>query len=400
MLRSNYPRLDGIRRHISLYLQPNDRKDESKFNMMYPTVLFIVITAFYILYAKDDRFKTWFDRKIKKIQEYVTSLETNALLEETTHFGRLLQGNSVTKNLLEDLDVLPQSTIELKYERTLKTFGATEIITDTSVSGGVDLGVPDFGVHLNVNATVESRDLGNRQLGKDTVHPMNKVNLNCLCMPGLDKHGITKSNALAAAQQIAQSTGSIEMATIFLANAAIPTRRIRDIFGDEQNPWVKGDLPDLKSEYDGTPQEVIACSTIVEGLIQMHLGESKFKDRFEKEKGPSWSPLLFKFGIPHEKGIMKFSKESKEILLGNQIGKGRKVRLLKLDKDLYYTVETHKLIFCRRIQNQNDLQQTIVLAPEIRVYSTSNFANGHYTNGFAKIQEEVANPRKSKFKVL
>ena len=398
MLRSNYPRLDGIRRHISLYLQPNDRKDESKFNMMYPTVLFIVITAFYILYAKDDRFKTWFDRKIKKIQEYVTSLETNALLEETTHFGRLLQGNSVTKNLLEDLDVLPQSTIELKYERTLKTFGATEIITDTSVSGGVDLGVPDFGVHLNVNATVESRDLGNRQLGKDTVHPMNKVNLNCLCMPGLDKHGITKSNALAAAQQIAQSTGSIEMATIFLANAAIPTRRIRDIFGDEQNPWVKGDLPDLKSEYDGTPQEVIACSTIVEGLIQKYLGVSKFKGMVKKGKGPSWSPFLFEHGIPHEKGSMKVSKE---ILFCNQIGKGRKVRLLKLDKDLYYTVETHKLIFCRRIQNQKNLKKTIFLEPEIEVYSTRNFANGHYPNGFAKIQEEVAvHSLKSKFKVL
>jgi len=373
--------------------------------MMYPTVVFIVSAAFSLSYANDDRFKAWFDRKIKKIKEYATSLETKASPEETTCFGRLEQENSGSIDSLEEADDLPENTVEDLPENIVEVPYVVDPKKSSNFFSKFLLTKVRAGIHcivkVDVDVTVESKDdIGNRQLGKGTVRARNEVNLNYLSMPGLDKHGITKSNALAAAQQIAQRTGSIKMATIFLANTAIPTSRIRDIFGDEQNPWVKGDLPDLKSEYDGTPQEVIACSTIVEGLIQMHLGESKFKDRFEKEKGPSWSPLLFKFGIPHEKGIMKFSKESKEILLGNQIGKGRKVRLLKLDKDLYYTVETHKLIFCRRIQNQNDLQQTIVLAPEIRVYSTSNFANGHYTNGFAKIQEEVANPRKSKFKVL
>jgi len=362
--------------------------------MMYPTVLFIVSTAFSLSYAKDDRFKTWFDGKIKKIKEYATSLETKASPEETTYFGSLEQENIGSEDWLDEVDDLPENTVEVQYEVKPETFHTFKVIF-TKVRAGFN-----WFVKVDVNVTVESRDLGNLKLGKETVHPMNKVDLNCLSMPGLDKHGIDKSNALAAAQQIAHSTGSIEMATIFLANAAIPTRRIGDIFDNEQNPWVKGDLPDLKSEYDGTPQEFIACSTIVEGLIQMHLGVSNFKRKIKKSEGPSWSPLLLKFGIPHENGWNK--KFSKEILFGNQIGKGRKVRLLELKNEaLYYTVETHKLIFCRRIKDQKNLNKTIVLEPEIEVYSTLNFANGHSTNGFAKIQKKEADHSlESKFKVL
>jgi len=371
--------------------------------MMYPTVVFIVSAAFSLSYANDDRFKAWFDRKIKKIKEYATSLETKASPEETTCFGRLEQENSGSIDSLEEADDLPENTVEDLPENIVEVPYVVDPKKSSNFFSKFLLTKVRAGIHcivkVDVDVTVESKDdIGNRQLGKGTVRARNEVNLNYLSMPGLDKHGITKSNALAAAQQIAQRTGSIKMATIFLANTAIPTSRIRDIFGDEQNPWVKGDLPDLKSEYDGTPQEVIACSTIVEGLIQKYLGVSKFKGMVKKGKGPSWSPFLFEHGIPHEKGSMKVSKE---ILFCNQIGKGRKVRLLKLDKDLYYTVETHKLIFCRRIQNQKNLKKTIFLEPEIEVYSTRNFANGHYPNGFAKIQEEVAvHSLKSKFKVL
>ena len=222
MLRSNNPHFDGLRRHISWYLLPNDRRNESKFNMMYPTVLFIVSAAFSLSYAKDDRFKAWFDGKIKKIKEYATSLETKASPEETTYFGSLEQENSGSEDLLEEADNLPENTVEDLPENTVEV----RYVSDPkNLSNFFSKLVPKFlltkvrtGIHcivkVDVDVTVESKDLGNRQLGKNTDHPMNESNLNDLSIPGLDKHAITKSDALAAAQQIAQRTGSIKMATV------------------------------------------------------------------------------------------------------------------------------------------------------------------------------------------
>jgi len=85
-------------------------------------------------------------------------------------------------------------------------------------------------------------------------------------MPIIEKYGIEKSEAPAAAQQTASRTGDIKAAVLFLANAAVPIKRITHVFGEEQLPWRKDNLPGLKSVNDSSPERMIECCTVVVSL--------------------------------------------------------------------------------------------------------------------------------------
>ena len=125
------------------------------------------------------------------------------------------------------------------------------------------------------------------------------------------------------------------MTTTVLANAAVPTRRIKDALGDIQTPLQH--VPKLKSTYRGSLAEMIACCTIAEGIIQHAIGYEEFEKRIAgtraSPKGPSYSPFMLRDGIPHEEGFFKCQRE-RLMCDGDDIGEGRKVRLTKLDGGL------------------------------------------------------------------
>ena len=181
-----------------------------------------------------------------------------------------------------------------------------------------------------------------------------------------------------------------------MINIRADKKYIRDIFGNDQEPWKT--LPDIKSTYVGSDEEMIACYTIAEGIIQRHIGFDKYKKKIS-QKSLSYAPFLLKNGIPYENG--NFNLVLKQKLFGNCVGNGRKVRLMVFRNDpnvWYYTVETDMKLFCRKIVPRK-AGSHVRLHPKINIYSTEDFESGHDIYGYTKIPKSKDQDVSHKFKV-
>ena len=146
--------------------------------------------------------------------------------------------------------------------------------------------------------------------------------------------------------------------------------------GEDQLPILQ--LPTVGSNYEGSEEEIVACCTVVEGLIQMNIGLEQFNQMCGENPSPSYVPFLMKGGIPFEKGNVRAGPVR---IMGGEIGNGRKVRLLRINvdgkKDLFYTVETQGCIFCRKIHEVKAKRfrhgDHIQMDPEVYVFSTKSY---------------------------
>ena len=134
----------------------------------------------------------------------------------------------------------------------------------------------------------------------------------------------------------------------------------------------------------------------VDALPYLAVSEN-LSDKYN-ESGPSYAPILLRFGIPHENGYIKYERER---LMKTEIGRGRKTSITTMDdgKTLLYTVETNKLIFCREI-NETKEKRHIALLPEVKMYSSKN-ARKSSVRGYTRIKTlKDSKIKHHKFKVL